>query len=133
VYRRRLADADETDTVLTRCFDGGWPNAPHRVLRNKTVSAWDAAGRPASPDRPGENDIVAIDRHAGPRRRYHQAIPTIGASGDLAEMALYAGQSAVLTGEPMPAGQIVATIAQEAAGIVAGQRRRATGTTASYQ
>lgn len=127
VYRRRLAGASETDTVLTRCFDGGWPNAPRRVLRNATVSVWEAAGRPASPDRPGEDDIVAIDPHAGPRRRYHQAIPTTGASGDLATMALYAGQSAVLAGEPRPAAQIVTTIAREAAGVLG----RAAGTAVS--
>jgi hypothetical protein len=33
-------------------------------------------------------------------------------------MALYAGQSAVLAGEPRPAAQIVATIAREAANVL---------------
>lgn len=118
VYRRRLAAAGESDTVLTGCFDGGWPNAPHRVLRNSTVSAWEAAGRPASPRRPGENDVVATDAYAGPRRRYHMGIPTAGASGDLDAMALYAGQSAALTSEPAPAAQIVAAIARQAAAVL---------------
>jgi len=119
VYRRCLAGASEIDTVLTGCFDGGWPGAPHRVLRNTTVRDWEAAGRPESPHRPGEGDIVAIDPHEGPRLRYHHAIPTRKASGDLGAMALYAGQSAVLAGTPAPAAQIVAAIAQQAAGIAA--------------
>jgi nitronate monooxygenase len=126
LYRRRVADACETDTVLTRCFDGGWPHAPHRVLRNGTVSAWEEAGRPRSPDRPGEEDVVAIDAHAGPRRRYHQSIPTTGASGDLDAMALYAGQSAVMAGEPAPAADILAAIARQAAGVL-GQGAAMTG------
>jgi len=72
---------------------------------------------------------VAIDPHAGPRRRYHQAISTTGASGDLAAMALYTGQPAVLASEPRPAAQIVTTIAREAAGVLG----RAAGTAVNCQ
>jgi NAD(P)H-dependent flavin oxidoreductase YrpB (nitropropane dioxygenase family) len=107
VYRQRLARASDVDTVLTGCFDGGWPNARHRVLRNSTVTAWEEAGRPASPDRPGEGIVVAIDRDGRDRRLYDQSIPTVGAFGDLDAMALYAGQSVVLTTEPEPAADIV--------------------------
>jgi NAD(P)H-dependent flavin oxidoreductase YrpB (nitropropane dioxygenase family) len=118
VYRHRLIDACAADTVLTSCFDGGWPNAPHRVLRNSTLTLWEEAGRPASPNRPGENTPVATDRHAGPRPRYHQAIPTLGASGDLEAMALYAGQSVALTRDVVPARQIVTQIVEQAADIL---------------
>jgi hypothetical protein len=46
-YRERLLRATEDDTVyLEELFDIGWPKAPHRVLRNSTVTAWEAAGRP---------------------------------------------------------------------------------------
>ena len=39
-YRERLLKATENDTVfLEELFDVGWPRAPHRVLRNKTVAA----------------------------------------------------------------------------------------------
>jgi nitronate monooxygenase len=42
-YRELLLRASETDTVyLDNLFDVRWPNAPHRVLRNKTVEP----GRP---------------------------------------------------------------------------------------
>jgi nitronate monooxygenase len=48
-YRERLLRATEDDTVyLEELFDVGWPKAPHRVLRNSTVTAWEAAGRPAT-------------------------------------------------------------------------------------
>ncbi|MDB5443017.1 MAG: 2-nitropropane dioxygenase, partial [Phenylobacterium sp.] len=47
-YRARLIEARETETVHTTLFDVGWPDAPHRVLRNATVDAWEAAGRPAT-------------------------------------------------------------------------------------
>ena len=125
-YRRRLADASAADTVFTGCFDGGWPHAPHRVLRNSTVSAWEAAGRPANPGRPGENEVVATDRHAGPRRRYNMGVPTAGTSGDIEAMALYAGQSVSLAGRPEPAAHIVAAIARQAADVL-GRASAATG------
>ena len=33
-YQRALMEAHANDTVLTTCFQDGWPNAPHRALRN---------------------------------------------------------------------------------------------------
>jgi NAD(P)H-dependent flavin oxidoreductase YrpB (nitropropane dioxygenase family) len=53
-YRELVLKARETDTVFVEeLFDIGWPNAPHRVLRNKTVEAWEAAGCLPSGKRPG--------------------------------------------------------------------------------
>jgi nitronate monooxygenase len=51
-YRELLLEADETDTVRTDLFNGGWPERDHRVVRNSTVESWAAAGRPAPDDRP---------------------------------------------------------------------------------
>ena len=36
-YQKAISDAKDGDTLLTSVFDKGWPNAPHRVLRNSTV------------------------------------------------------------------------------------------------
>jgi NAD(P)H-dependent flavin oxidoreductase YrpB (nitropropane dioxygenase family) len=70
-YRDRLLSASEDDTVfLEELFDVGWRKAPHRVLRNKTVEAWEAAGRPPSGTRPGEGDVIAKSRLAGDIVRY---------------------------------------------------------------
>ena len=58
-YRDRLLAAKETDTVYGTLFDVGWPDAPHRTLRNKTIEAWEAAGRPPPGKRPREGVVVA--------------------------------------------------------------------------
>jgi NAD(P)H-dependent flavin oxidoreductase YrpB (nitropropane dioxygenase family) len=99
LYRRRVVAAAPQDAVYTRCFDGGWPDAPHRALRNSTVTAWEAAGRPPAPHRPGEGAVVASDRHGRRHRRYGDMIPTPDMTGDVEAMALYAGQSAALVRE----------------------------------
>jgi hypothetical protein len=64
-----LAAAPE-DAVYTRCFDGGWPDAAHRAIRNPTITACEAAGRPSAPGRPGEGEVVATDRQGRPQLRY---------------------------------------------------------------
>ena len=48
-YRRRLIAAAETDPQLyPNLYEVGWPDSPHRALRNSTARAWEAAGRPRS-------------------------------------------------------------------------------------
>ncbi|GGU52799.1 2-nitropropane dioxygenase [Streptomyces albospinus] len=117
-YRARVQHATESDTVYTRCFDGGWPDAPHRALRNPTITAWERAGRPGSPHRPGEGEVVATTPDGGSHLRYDDMIPTADASGDLEAMALYAGQITGLVTRPASAADIVTTIAAQAAGIL---------------
>ena len=46
LYKQRLIRSTAEDAALTVCFDGGWPYAAHRVLRNATLDAWEAAGCP---------------------------------------------------------------------------------------
>ena len=42
-YRRRLADANETEAEwFADLYDVGWPDAPHRVIRNSTAEDWEA-------------------------------------------------------------------------------------------
>jgi nitronate monooxygenase/enoyl-[acyl-carrier protein] reductase II len=106
-YRRRLLAARASDVVHTEAFDGGWPRAPHRVLRNATLTAWEAAGRPAAPDRPGEGEIVATAPNGSALNRYHMAMPQSGTQGDVEAMALYAGQGVGLVRACVPAAEIV--------------------------
>ncbi len=40
-------------------YSAGWPDSPHRALRNSTGDAWEAAGRPPLAQRPGEGDVIA--------------------------------------------------------------------------
>ncbi len=123
VYRDRVVRAGAHEAAYTRCFDGGWPDAPHRVLRNATLTAWEAAGRPAAPHRPGEGAVLATDAEGRGCPRYGDTIPLPGMSGDLGELALYAGQSAGLVRDVASAEDIVARIAAEAGRIITGAVR----------
>ena len=114
VYRRSLIRAGGEDAIHTTCFDGGWPSAAHRALRNSTMDRWLAAGSPLAPNRPGEGDVVAVDSQGEPHVRYEDLVPLPDMAGDLEEMAMYAGQNVALLNEVLPAGQIVRTMADEA-------------------
>jgi len=118
-YRELLFHASETDTVfLENLFDANWPDAPHRVLRNKTVENWEAAGRPPSGKRPGEGDVIAKSPTGGPVIRYQSAVPLRDTEGDIDAMPLWAGQSVGLVSKLQPAGDIVREITDEADAIL---------------
>jgi nitronate monooxygenase len=106
-WRRGIQDAHETGTVYSTLFDRGWPDAPHRTLRNSTVRTWERAGRPAAPWRPGEGDAVACAPDGSRLYRYGSEPAVPGATGDVEALALYAGQSAGLINEVLPAAAIV--------------------------
>jgi NAD(P)H-dependent flavin oxidoreductase YrpB (nitropropane dioxygenase family) len=120
VYRQHLVDVGAEDTVHTRCFDGGWPGATHRALRNATLRRWEQAGSPAGPDRPGEGDVVAVDSTGHAHHRYEDLMPLSGMTGELADMALYAGQSVELVRDVEPAGELIHRIAAQAAAALHG-------------
>jgi nitronate monooxygenase len=116
---RELLHASEDDTVfLDNLFDIRWPDAPHRVLRNKTVEAWEAAGRPPSGKRPGEGEVIAISQSIGPIVRYQSYTPGADADGDITAMPLWAGQGVGLVSKVQPAGDIVREIIDEADGVI---------------
>jgi nitronate monooxygenase len=119
-YRDRVVEARETDTLYTTLFDVGWPAAPHRTLRNSTVSAWESAGRPASGTRPGEGDTVATLPDGTPVPRYSEIPPLPGMEGDLECLVHYAGQSAGLVSRVRPAAEIVRELADGAARVLRG-------------
>ena len=113
-YRGRIAAAAETDTLYSTVFDGGWPDAPHRTLRNSTTAAWEAAGRPAPPRRPGEGEPVAVAPDGRPLLRYGDDPPLRGTTGDVEALALYAGQGTGIISVRSPAAQIVEEVAAQA-------------------
>ena len=90
-YKQLLVEANAADTVLTVCFDLGWPQAAHRVLRNKTLDDWESAGCPPRGRRPGEGDILVNRPDGRPVRRFEDTLPLEGMSGTIAELCLYAG------------------------------------------
>jgi nitronate monooxygenase len=110
-YRRLLAAAAETDSVwYPDLYDVGWPNAPHRALRNSTARAWEAAGRPPLEQRPGYGDVVAHFASGEAIVRYEPAPPMVGTTGDIEALSLWAGQSVALARKAQPAADIVADL-----------------------
>ncbi len=90
-YKSAILESGPSDTSYTWCFDGGWSYAGHRVLRNSTLEAWEAAGCPQPGRRPGDGDPVALRKNGTWLPRYHMASPVETTSGSVDEMALYAG------------------------------------------
>ena len=115
-YKARLMKSVATDTALTVCFDGLWPQALHRVLRNETLEDWEAAGSRAPGQRPGEGDVVA---HIGGRevRRYTAASPVTSMDGSVEGLAMFAGTGVGAVKDCPPAGDLVRRIWAECAGI----------------
>jgi NAD(P)H-dependent flavin oxidoreductase YrpB (nitropropane dioxygenase family) len=64
-YKNRVVQRIAEDTVCTGLFNVG-SDAPHRVLRNRAIAEWQAAGRPVRGERPGEG---TRDRNRTPRGR----------------------------------------------------------------
>jgi NAD(P)H-dependent flavin oxidoreductase YrpB (nitropropane dioxygenase family) len=108
-YADRLLAAGAGDTVLTYLFDGGWPGAAHRVLRNTTYRVWEEAGRPASGARPNEGEIVA-ETDGEPIARYAADEPHRSTTGEIEAMCLYAGRGVGRITTVEPAAEIVARI-----------------------
>lgn len=102
-YRRRVAGARDTDTVVTRAISG----RPARGIRNRLITTLEAAGPPAL-GYPGQAGVTGEVRAAAAGR-------------DDAEMiALWAGQAAGLSGEGQSAQEIVDEVMAEAAAVIAG-------------
>jgi nitronate monooxygenase len=110
-YRRLLIDAGETDAHwYPDLFAVGWPDAPHRVLRNSTAEVWEAAGRPPLGSRPGEGEVIAHFADGEAIVRYETAAPMFGTTGDVEALSLWAGQSVSLARQRQPAAEIVAEL-----------------------
>lgn len=121
-YKQAVLDAHASDTVHTKLFDIGWPDAAHRVIRTPLVDAWERAGSPASPNRAGEGETVAHLRRASidaPLPRYSVNPPSDSVEGDLSGLPFYAGQSVSMIDKIAPAGEIVRQIVSEARHVIA--------------
>jgi nitronate monooxygenase len=107
-YRRRLMAATETDAQwYADLYEVGWPDSPHRALRNSTAAAWEAASRPPPGRRPGEGDVIAHFATGEPIVRYEPAPPMVGTTGEIEALSLWAGQGVALATERQPAADIV--------------------------
>lgn len=103
--------AVSTDTIYTTLSDQGWPDAPHRALRNSTVEMWESAGCPTTGKRPREGELVGAFPNGDPIRRYGVPAPMQGATGEIEAFALYAGQSVGLIRDLPPVASVIAELA----------------------
>ena len=100
-YRRRVSEARDTDTVITRAVSG----RPARGLRNRLIDTLEAAGPPA----------LGWPRQGG----VSAEVRTAAVAADEADMqALWAGQAAGLARTSHPAGRIVQETVNEAVAIL---------------
>jgi NAD(P)H-dependent flavin oxidoreductase YrpB (nitropropane dioxygenase family) len=106
-YVERLIAARAEDTVYTTAFSGGWPDAPHRVLRSCLEAA------EAFPD-----DIVgersSLDGKRVPIKRFDAASVPRDATGAIGAMSLWAGESVGGVTKVQPAAEVVQEMAAEA-------------------
>ena len=114
VYKQKVLQAAETDTVYSLLFDGDWPDAPHRTLHNTTFTNWEASGSPPSGARPSEGEVIATWADGSPVMRYSAEVPKPEVTGEVEAMALYAGQSVGLVSRLQSAHDIVKDVADEA-------------------
>lgn len=113
-YRNEVISANETSTVYTTLFGGGWENAPHRVLKNSAYLRWEKGGSAAAGLRPGEGEVVSRTRAGKEILRYDSKAPIRELDGHPEQQALYAGQGVGLVRDCRSASEIVQTIVAEA-------------------
>jgi NAD(P)H-dependent flavin oxidoreductase YrpB (nitropropane dioxygenase family) len=106
-YVDALIAASVEDSIYTRTFHVGWPEAPHRVLRS-AIEAAEAL----------QNDVVGnvtnIDGTHAAVPRYSATVADKTVTGHVDAMALYAGQSVGAVKRLMPAREIIRELAEEA-------------------
>jgi NAD(P)H-dependent flavin oxidoreductase YrpB (nitropropane dioxygenase family) len=120
-YKQRLLTAHGSDTVHTKLFDIGWPDAAHRVIRTPEVAQWERAGSPPSGHRPGEGESIATMNLGGvvsPLVRYAVYPPSEDVEGDVGAMPFYAGQGVGLIDDIPGARDLVRRIAAEAREVI---------------
>jgi NAD(P)H-dependent flavin oxidoreductase YrpB (nitropropane dioxygenase family) len=120
VYKQKLLEATETDTVRTILFGHGWPNAPHRTLRTPFVEQWlgnESRAQESRPDEPVIGNTRIAERDI-PIQRFMSNPPSIRVSGEIQSMALLAGQTVGLVTEIKSAATIVRELADEATKLI---------------
>lgn len=110
-YQESVIASSGDDTLYSELFDIGWPNAPLRTLQNATTRMWEKAGRPLSPDRPGEGETVARRADGSEIPRYYFGSPTRDVTEGAEAMALYASEAVGLVRATADAAAIVKELA----------------------
>jgi NAD(P)H-dependent flavin oxidoreductase YrpB (nitropropane dioxygenase family) len=117
-YKNRLVEAQGDDTVLTSLFGRDTLNFnPMRVLRNAIVDEYfgredEAADDPQAQPVIGSMPLGGMDM---PLYRFSNMVPMSGATGDVDQMPLLAGQGVGLIHDLPSAGEVIETMMADAA------------------
>ena len=106
-YVAALIAAEAHDTVWTETFSGGWPDAPHRVLRSCLAAAEAFTG-----DVVGET--TRLDGTRVPVPRFQAFVLDKTTTGTIAAMSLWAGESVGAVKRIQSAAQILHELVEEA-------------------
>jgi NAD(P)H-dependent flavin oxidoreductase YrpB (nitropropane dioxygenase family) len=106
-YLDALIAAGPQDTVLTTTFSTFWPDAPHRVLRDCIDEALRSSDEVVAFVEDADGTALPVPRLAPPS-------PQRRATGNVAAMAHYAGQSVGEVRRRQSASEIVAELAEGA-------------------
>ena len=117
-YKARLVDAGVHDTARHWVFGLDFPDAPVRGLRNRIVIEHEGADRPPPYEGldPASLPVIGTADVFGqtvPLVRYTGLPPTSGATGDLEQMSLLAGESVGLINDLPTAAEITRRLAAE--------------------
>jgi nitronate monooxygenase len=107
IYVNALIAARAEDSIYTRTFHVGWPEAPHRVLRSAI-----AAAESLHDDSIGT--VINIGGTHATVPRFAATVADKSVTGHVDAMALYAGQSVGSVKRLMPAREIVRELVEEA-------------------
>ena len=125
-YRRRILESDGETVYAADCFCVRWPNAPHRMLRNRAVAEWEAAGRPPLEERAAVERVIGVSTAGGSAveiSRYTAFTATPSFEGDIEEVAWWAGMGVGRVREVKPAAAIISETVAEAESILAALSR----------
>jgi len=107
-YKQALVMADAEDTVYTDAFSVLWPGAPHRVLQS-ALDAMLACGTETVGETAFGGRILPVERGS-------VIAPTRETTGNIAAMALYAGQSVANIHSVMSVADVMRELMSAAAG-----------------
>jgi nitronate monooxygenase len=110
-YVKALIAARAEDSVYTRSFHVGWPEAPHRVLQSAIDAANAFKGETVATIRPIDEREFAIPRFA-------IAVADRTATDQIEAMSLFAGQSVGGVKRITPAREIIDELVTEAEGLL---------------
>ena len=110
-YTEALIAAEAEDSMYTRTFYVGWPEAPHRVLRQ----AIDAANASHVEFVGARMGLDGVERKIP---RFAAAVADKSTTGNVAAMSLYAGQGVGAIRSQMRARDIVQKMANEAESVL---------------